>query len=146
MVLVRCYIMFNTGRWYTIGICLLTLILSARPVRALEQVNLQLKWTHAFQFAGYYAALARGYYREAGLDVRIQEAKPGFDVVESVVSGKAQYGIGSSGLLLARNAGKPVVVLAVIFQHSPLVLVMRGDNDSQSIHDLIGKRVMIEPQ
>src|SRR6185369_13781393 len=145
MVLVRCY-MFNTGRWYTICICLLTLILPVKPVRALEQVNLQLKWTHAFQFAGYYAALDKGYYREAGLDVRIQEAKPGFDVVESVVSGKAHYGIGSSGLLLARNAGKPVVVLAVIFQHSPLVLVMRGDNDAQSIHDLIGKRVMIEPQ
>jgi len=137
--------MFNTGRWYTICTCLLTFFLSVMPARALEQVSLQLKWTHAFQFAGYYAALDKGYYREAGLDVRIQEAKPGFDVVESVVSGKAQYGVGSSGLLLARNAGKPVVVLAVIFQHSPLVLVMRGDN-SQSIHDLIGKRVMIEPQ
>jgi diguanylate cyclase (GGDEF)-like protein/PAS domain S-box-containing protein len=138
--------MFKSDRWYTICICLLTLILSVLPARALEQVNLQLKWTHAFQFAGYYAALDKGYYREAGLHVLIQEAKPGFDVVESVVSGKAQYGVGNSGLLLARNSGKPVVVLAVIFQHSPLVMVMRGDNDAQSIHDLIGKRVMIEPQ
>ena len=138
--------MFKTGRRHTICICLLTLILSVTPVCALEQVNLQLKWTHAFQFAGYYAALDKGYYREAGLDVRIQEAKPGFDVVESVVSGKAHYGVGNSSLLLARNAGKPVVALAVIFQHSPLVLVMRGDNGAQSIHDLIGKKVMIEPQ
>ena len=138
--------MFKTGRRHTICICLLTLILSVTPVCALEQVNLQLKWTHAFQFAGYYAALDKGYYREAGLDVRIQEARPGFDVVESVVSGKAHYGVGNSSLLLARNAGKPVVALAVIFQHSPLVLVMRGDNGAQSIHDLIGKKVMIEPQ
>ena len=138
--------MLKTGRCYSICICLLTFILSVLPARALEQVNLQLKWTHAFQFAGYYAALDQGYYRAAGLDVRIQEARPGFDVVESVVSGKAQYGVGNSSLLLARNAGRPVVVLAVIFQHSPLVLVMRGDNDAQSIHDLIGKRVMIEPQ
>lgn len=138
--------MLETGRCCSICICLLTFILSVMPARALEQVNLQLKWTHAFQFAGYYAAIDKGYYREAGLDVRIQEAKPGFDVVESVASGKAQYGVGNSSLLLARNAGKPVVALAVIFQHSPLVLVMRGDNDAQSIHDLIGKRVMIEPQ
>jgi diguanylate cyclase (GGDEF)-like protein/PAS domain S-box-containing protein len=138
--------MFKTSRRHTIFAFLLSFILPLTPVYALEQVNLQLKWTHAFQFAGYYAALDKGYYRKAGLDVRIREAKPGFDVVDSVISGKAQYGVGNSSLLLARNAGKPVVVLAVIFQHSPLVLVMRENNGSQSIHDLIGKKVMIEPQ
>lgn len=138
--------MKKSGRWYTICVCLLTLLLPVTQAGALEQVTLQLKWTHAFQFAGYYAALDKGYYRETGLDVRIEEARPGFDVVESVVSGKAQYGVGTSGLLLARNAGKPVVALAVIFQHSPLVLVVRGDSGEQSVHDLVGKRVMIEPQ
>lgn len=46
---------------------------------ALDAVTLQLKWSHAFQFAGYYAAKEKGYYREAGLDVAIQEASPGDD-------------------------------------------------------------------
>ncbi len=36
---------------------------------AMEKVTLQLKWVHQFQFAGYYAALQQGYYRDAGLDV-----------------------------------------------------------------------------
>ncbi|NCC39158.1 MAG: diguanylate cyclase [Gammaproteobacteria bacterium] len=115
----------------------------------MEIVTLQLKWTHAFQFAGYYAALSQGYYREAGLDVRLLEASPGIDPLESVLSGQAQYGVGTSSLLLARQAGQPVVVLAVIFQHSPLVLVVRpGDTPEgiASIHDIVGKRVMIEPQ
>lgn len=40
-----------------------------------RHVTLQLEWTHQFQFAGYYSALERGYYREAGLDVRIVETK-----------------------------------------------------------------------
>ncbi len=119
---------------------------SAAEVRPPERVTLQLKWTHAFQFAGYYAALEKGYYREAGLDVKIVEATPGVDPIRSVIEGHAQFGVGTSSLLLERNAGKPVVALAVIFQHSPYVLIARYENATQGIHDLIGKRIMLEPQ
>lgn len=113
---------------------------------ALDAVTLQLKWSHAFQFAGYYAAQEKGYYRDAGLNVSIQEANPGDDPLENVLGGKAQYGVGNSSLLLARNAGRPVVVLAAIFQHSPVVLITRRQGPLQGIHDLAGKRLMIEPQ
>ena len=118
----------------------------AQPAMALEKIALQLKWTHAFQFAGYYAAAAKGYYREAGLDVELREAEPGSDPLLAVLDGKAQYGVGTSSLLLARKAGQPVVVLAVIFQHSPLVLISRENRNTQGIHDLIGGKLMIEPQ
>lgn len=113
-----------------------------------ETVTLQLKWSHAFQFAGYYAAQEKGYYRELGLDVYFREAIPGVDPTEQVITGQAQYGVGTSSLLLARWAGKPVVVLAVIFQHSPFVLIARqqGNGGTQTIHDLQSKRVMFEPQ
>ena len=113
---------------------------------ALDTVTLQLKWSHAFQFAGYYAAKEKGYYHEAGLDVVIQEASPGDDPLKKVLGGKAQYGVGNSSLLLARNSGQPVVVLAAIFQHSPVVLIARRHGPVQAIHDLAGKRLMIEPQ
>lgn len=125
------------------------LLACAAPAWALESISLQLKWRHAFQFAGYYAAQEKGFYREAGLDVNLRAAGPGIDPLEAVLSGKAQYGVGTSSLLLARKAGKPVVVLAVVFQHSPLVLVARHDpaaKGTQGIHDIVGKRVMIEPQ
>lgn len=113
---------------------------------ALDTVTLQLKWSHAFQFAGYYAAKEKGYYLEAGLNVLIQEASPGDDPLKIVLGGKAQYGVGNSSLLLARNSGQPVVVLAAIFQHSPVVLIARRHGPVQAIHDLAGKRLMIEPQ
>ncbi|MDP2795207.1 MAG: ABC transporter substrate-binding protein [Sulfurisoma sp.] len=122
------------------------LALVAAPARALDAVTLQLKWMHAFQFAGYYAAKHKGYYREAGLEVRIDEALPGIDPVKIVLDGKAEFGVGTSALLLQRNAGKPVVTLAVIFQHSPYVLIARQQHAAQTIHDLVGKRVMLEPQ
>lgn len=112
---------------------------------AAETVTLQLKWEHAFQFAGYYAAVEQGYYQQAGLNVQLKPAEPGVDLVDEVVSGRAQYGVGMSGLLLARKAGKPVVALAVIFQHSPLVLIASKKTAAQSIHDLSNKVVLIEP-
>lgn len=120
--------------------------LFGQSAQAADKVVLQLKWTHAFQFAGYYAALEKGFYREVGLDVEIREAQPGLDPLSEVLAGRAEYGVGTSSLLLARSAGQPVVALAVIFQHSPQVVLAREQTATQGIHSLIGKRLMIEPQ
>ena len=110
---------------------------------ALDTVTLQLKGPHTFQFAGYYAAIEQGFYREAGLTVNIKEGLAGIDPASEVATGKSEYATGGSSLLLARKAGKPVVLLAVIFQHSPYQLLAR---QTQSIHDLAGKKLALEPQ
>ncbi len=109
-----------------------------------DKIVLQLKWKHGFQFAGYYAAQELGYYDDAGLDVDIRAAFPGITPVEEVINGRAQFGVGNSALLLDREKGKPVVVLGVIFQHSPSILITRGNGQIASVSDLVGKRVMIE--
>jgi two-component system, sensor histidine kinase and response regulator len=100
---------------------------------------------HQFQFAGYYAAQEQGYYRNAGLEVEILPARPGEDPVRQVIEGKAELGVGSTELLLMREQEIPVVVLAVIFQHSPLALMALKHEGIQTIHDLAGQKVMIEP-
>ncbi len=128
---------------YIIALVLFLLISLNTNLLALDQITLQLKWTHAFQFAGYYAALEKGYYQEAGLDVKILEASPEVDVVEIVGAGKAQYGVGSSGLLLERAEGIPVVVLAVIFQHSPYEIYAAPE--IMRLSDIQGKKLMLEP-
>lgn len=125
--------------------CLVLAALAVLPARA-EPVVLQLKWTHAFQFAGYYVAQERGYYREAGLEVTIREAGPDLHPVDEVVAGRADFGIGMSSLLLERHRGRPVLALAAIFQHSPMVLAAARGGATETVHDLTGKRVMIEPQ
>lgn len=87
---------------------------------AVQVIDVQLRWKHQFQFAGYYAAIAQGYYREEGLDVRLHEGGPNVTPVEEVLSGRAQYGEANSELLYARLHGKPLVALAVIFStHLP---------------------------
>lgn len=112
---------------------------------SLQPVTLQLKWKHQFQFAGYYAAIERGYYREAGLDVRLQEAPAEGEPSDAVLNGSAEFGIGASDLVVLRSQGKPVVALAAVFQHSPLVLVALKRSGIDHVHGLAGKRVMIEP-
>ena len=127
--------------WFLLGAAVSLRLFAALP---LDHVTLQLKWHHQFQFAGYYAAQDQGYYREAGLEVDIREGVPGINVVKEVVSGNAQFGVGTSALLLARQKGMPVVVLAAVFQHSPLVLMAKAGGGITSVQDLAGKRVMIE--
>ncbi len=124
------------------GLPLLTLA-QQPPQRPLDKVKLQLKWTHQFQFAGYYAAAEKGFYREAGLEVELIEGRPGVDFIREVVTGKAQFGTEMPDLLLRRSAGDPVVVLAAIFQHSPVALICRADSGIKSPHDLVGRRVML---
>jgi signal transduction histidine kinase len=116
----------------------------ALPGFASEKLTLQLKWAHgAFQFAGYYAAKEKGFYSDAGLDVEIEDARPDIDPIKRVLDGQAQYGIGYSGLLLARHSGKPVVVLAVVHQHSPMALASRKKDTLKGVHSLLDSKVMV---
>jgi PAS domain S-box-containing protein len=110
----------------------------------LTPVTLQLKWKHQFQFAGYYAAKKQGYYREAGLDVTILEKETPRGTVPRVLNGEADFGIAMSDLILMRAEGKPVVALAAIYQHSPLVLLVPKDRGIDNIHALHGQSLMLE--
>ncbi len=121
------------------------LLLLAPTADAAEAVTLQLKWTHQFQFAGYYAALEQGYYAEAGLDVTLREGGPDLDAEAEVAAGRAQYGISNSNLVLARAAGHPFVALAVVLQRSPEILLARRQSDINALSDLAGKRLMDAP-
>ncbi len=111
--------------------------------RHLQQIDFQLRWHHQFQFAGYYAAVEKGFYRAEGLEVKIHEAGPGITPVEELLSGRVQYAESNSEILYARLQGQPVVALAAIFQHSPSVLLARKELGINSPHDLIGKKIML---
>ena len=129
-------------RFLTLSLLLLGMPVAALEQRPLTQVRLQLNWQHQFEFAGFYAAKAKGFYRDAGLDVEILESVPGENPEQQVIGGKAEFGISDAKLLLEQHKGNEVVVLAVIFQHSPVVLLV-PENGARSIAELRGKRVMM---
>ncbi len=109
-----------------------------------EKVTLQLKWKHQFQFAGYYAAQQMGFYDDAGFEVDIKERDAEQSPLHAVLEGKADFGVSDSSVILHRMRGKPVVVLAAIFQHSPLVLLTRANDNLLGPYELKGKRVMYQ--
>jgi polar amino acid transport system substrate-binding protein len=128
---------------------LLLLLLAARialhagEVPPLSKVSLQLQWLDQFQFAGYYIALEKGFYRDVGLDVSIKPFVSGMRPVEAVLSGAAEYGIGRSSLLIDRSKGAPIVVLAATFQSTPDILLALKRSGIREIKDIVGKRVML---
>ena len=120
-------------------------LLAPHPAAALDQVSMQLKWKHQFQFAGYYAALEQGFYRDAGLDVTIREGGPDINVAEAVANGKADFGVCNASVLREWTLGRRVVVLAGIFQHSPIVVLVARRADISSVSDLRGHTLMDSP-
>jgi len=134
---------------YTVFWGLILVILSWVPASFADQssqqdiVYLQLRWHHQFQFAGYYAALEKGFYKDEGIEVRLRSGDPDHLPVSEVLSGSAQYGEGNSEILYQRLQGKPLIALAAIFQHSPSVLLTLQSSGIRSVHDLIGKKVML---
>jgi diguanylate cyclase (GGDEF)-like protein len=125
-------------------LCVLGLQSFGAEAHALDKVRVQLRWQHQFQFAGYYLAIDRGFYAAEGLDVELVEASPGHDPIAEVVNLHADYGISTTKLLLARAREEPVVAMAALFQHSPLVIVALPESGIESVHDLAGKRVALE--
>ncbi len=118
---------------------LLTVNIYAKPI---EKVSLQLQWLHQFQFAGYYMAKQKGYYKESGLELEIKEWKDGLDVAQELRQGHADYGICSSSVLLNAMEGENILLLAAILQSSPLVIISKESSDIKSLKELKGKKIM----
>ncbi|WP_421901856.1 ABC transporter substrate-binding protein [Maridesulfovibrio sp.] len=121
------------------------LCINPSPVAAkkLDQVTLQLKWFHQFQFAGYYAALEKGFYEEEGLDVSIVERDLRHNPIDQVLKGQADFGISNSEVLLHYLNGKNVVLLASVFQHSPLVFISKTQPLIHTAKDLKDKNILM---
>jgi len=116
------------------------LVLPTAQAGNLDKVSLQLQWKHQFEFAGFYAAKEKGFYKEAGLDVDLIEFKDGVSILEDVVEGKATYGVGYSSLIAEYLQGKPVILLANFLKRSPIAIVAQPHLKSPK--DLAGKKVM----
>lgn len=110
-----------------------------------EQVVLQLKWKHQFQFAGFYMAKEKGYFEQAGLNVEIKEVQTDKNTLEILTNGDADYAVVDPGVLIPIANGAPIKIIAAIFQHSPLALIVRDEAAITRLSDLRGKRIMMVP-
>jgi len=110
--------------------------------RQLTKVTLQLKWVTQAQFAGYYAAKAKGYYAAQGLDVTIKPGGPNIVPEQVVAGGQAQFGIDwLSSLMLTRAKGVNLVSIGQVFNKSGLTLITWKDTGLNSVSKLKDKKV-----
>jgi len=125
----------------------LALALTATPVAAdaADKLVLQLHRAAQFEFAGYYAALWQGFYREAGLEVEIDPGSPPgaspIDPVREIVEGRAQFGTGTVQLLIRTAEGQALLLLAPIFQQSDARVYYRANGDFSSPGALLNGRL-----
>ncbi|MET0992522.1 MAG: ABC transporter substrate-binding protein [Lacisediminihabitans sp.] len=108
----------------------------------LTPVTLQLQWVAQAQFAGYYAAVEQGYYKDEGLDVKIKEAGTDTVPIKSVADGDADYAISWVPKVLGSiEQGVNVTDVAQIFERSGTTQISFKDKDITTAADLKGKKV-----
>jgi NitT/TauT family transport system substrate-binding protein len=118
----------------------------APAARAADVIRLQLKLVPQAQFAGYYAAHARGLYRAENLDVTFLAGGPNVDPEEVVARGGADVGITwLPQLLVARERGLSLVNVAQLFAHSGLRQLALTRSGIRGPADLRGRRVAVWP-
>ena len=116
------------------------LAVSGFAATAQEKVTVQLKWLPQAQFAGYYVAQAKGYYKAEGLDVTIKAGGPDISPVQ-VIAGKGADVVVNwmPDALAAREAGVPLVNIAQVFNRSGMMLTCKKASGVSSPKDLKGK-------
>jgi NitT/TauT family transport system substrate-binding protein len=115
-------------------------VAAAGTARADDKVTLQLKWVTDAQFAGYYVAKDKGFYKEDGLDVTIKPGGPDIAPEQVLAGGGADVVVDwMPGALAAREKGVPMVNIAQPFKRSGLELTCRADTGIKTPQDLKGR-------
>lgn len=107
---------------------------------AAEEVKLQLKWVTQAQFAGYYVAQDKGFYKAEGLDVDIMPGGPDISPTQVMAGGGADVTVDwMPSALAAREKGLALVNVAQPFKKSGMMLTCLKDTGIKGPEDFRGK-------
>lgn len=122
----------------------LSLGLAVTGAHAADSVTIQLKWVAQAQFAGYFVAKDKGFYKEAGLDVTIKPGGPDVAPPQVLAGGGADVTVDwMPSALASREKGVPLVNISQTFKKSGLELTCRADTGIKKPTDFKGKTIGI---
>ncbi|MEW6505808.1 MAG: ABC transporter substrate-binding protein [Chloroflexota bacterium] len=111
---------------------------------AAQKITLQLQWVTQAQFAGYYVALEKGWYREEGIDLTIKPGGPDIIPIDLVTTGLRDFGTGLlSDLVVEIQKGRSIISIGQIQQANGLLLIAKKSSGINNPKDFIGKRIGI---
>jgi NitT/TauT family transport system substrate-binding protein len=120
----------------------LTLGLVLSSAQAADSVTIQLKWVSQAQFAGYFVAKDKGFYKDVGLDVTIKPGGPDVAPPQVIAGGGADVVVDwMPSALASREKGVSLVNISQTFKRSGLELTCRADTGIKKPTDLKGKTV-----
>ena len=127
-----------------ICICFLALFSNLLSAKELKTITLQPSWFEQFQFAGYYMAKEKGFYHDAGLEVKLNpfNINNQDNIPQQVSDGEIDFAVGKETLILEKANNKKIVILYALFQSSPLILLSTKKSKIDSFEDFFGKRIM----
>ena len=107
---------------------------------AQEKLTLQLKWVTQAQFAGYYVAKDKGFYKDAGLDVTVKAGGPDINPSQVIAGGGADVIVDwMPSALATREKGVPLVNISQVFKRSGMMLTCRKDSGIKTPKDFGGR-------
>ena len=106
----------------------------------LKPVKVMVNWNHQFQFAGFYAAIAKGFYQKKRIKVQVLDWQPGRKDFEHLLDGSVDFGVAQNDVLIELARGAPLKLVMANFQYSPLILL--SHKPLKSLSELSGARVM----
>jgi NitT/TauT family transport system substrate-binding protein len=111
----------------------------------LTKVVLMTDWYPQPEHGGFYQALAKGYYKQAGLDVEIRSGANINDIRPLVATGQIEFALGNSdATLIGVSRGLPLVSLFPYFQHDLQCIMSHPEAGIKTLQDLDGREVMIQ--
>ncbi|NOU69572.1 myristoyl transferase [Paenibacillus sp. LMG 31461] len=118
---------------------------SAAPAaKPIVPATVVLNWFAEPEHGGNFAALSKGYYKDAGFDMTLMPGGPSVSSTQIVASGKAQFGMANGDdILVARQEGIPVVAIATSMQKSPQALFYHKDSGVKDFGDLNTHKVYV---
>src|SRR5919197_448663 len=110
------------------------------------QVSMRLGWLANAQYAGDFTALEKGYFKERGIELRVDPGGPNIDPVSLTATGSNTIGNVSSiaAMFLARSNGLPVKAFATALQRHPFAFISLKPSNINSPQDFVGKKIGIQ--
>ena len=112
-------------------------------VASLPKVRFKTDWFPQAEHGGFYQALAKGFYREAGIDVEIVPGGPGVPVEDILLAGQVDIAMGRSDDMVAwASRGVPLMTVGVYMERDPQAILVHDEDSVRTFADLNGRTIM----